>query len=219
MRLFVPNPSTPGGRRPVSFAGKQITGQEASYNANSKRWRIVQQYADGSTRRMKGAFRTREEAEAAITPKRKNVTDRAHRYRANRNAPPGPRQCAMCGNPKTVEVEHVDGHEEHGEPHNLMWACRSCNTKKGAHFKRKGAGRRTMQYNPSPDPSEGAKSLAQWVIAVMTLKGQSSEMNLQDAIQLVQNTPANKRSEFAKQIWSRRRRHGTTSSRQEEVPF
>ena len=43
---------------------------------------------------------------------------------------------------------HLDGHEENGEPENLIWTCRACNTRLGVVFKRLGLGRRTRQYNP-----------------------------------------------------------------------
>ncbi len=76
------------------------------------------------------------------------ITDRALRYRAVRNAPPNPRRCHYCGSRQNVEVEHVDGHEENIWPHNLSWACRSCNTRKGVTFRNAGIGRRTRQFNP-----------------------------------------------------------------------
>jgi hypothetical protein len=140
-----------------------------------------------------------------------NVTDRALRYRANRNAPPGPRRCHYCGTRRNVEIEHVDGFEENGAPENLTWSCRRCNTKKGAVFARAGRGRRTRQFNPGG----GARNVAQWVNAVMALKGEGGTMSLSDAIAMVHATPHSKRSEFAREIWERRRRSGKES----EVPF
>lgn len=153
---------------------------------------------------------------ARVNPARSNVTDRALRYRAQRHADElGEKRCNMCGSATYVEIEHIDGREEHGNPANLMWACRSCNTKKGAHFAKRGAGRRTAQYNPYS--GGGAKSLAQWTIAVMSMKGQSNQMSLRDAIAMVQDTPSSRRSEFAREIWARRRARGT--DRLDEVPF
>ncbi len=206
------------------------------------------------------------------------VTDRALRYRAVRNAPPAPRRCHYCGSRQNVEVEHVDGHEENTWPHNLSWACRSCNTKKGVAFRNAGVGRRTRQFNPAsfsipaaglagrqagiaartrgripfgafddwlqkhmpalpeePTAAEvkamrqafyaglrqrnpaGARSLGQWVNAVLSLKGEGGTMDLPAAIALVHATPHAKRSQFAAEIWARRRARGT--AKREEVPF
>lgn len=160
---FVPNPCTPGGRKPVTL-----------------------------------------------------ITDRAKRYRAQKNAPAGNKRCYLCGAPprgRTMDVDHIDGHEAHGNPENLAWACRSCNTAKGAHFAKKRRGKRTRQYNPSATGG-GAKSLGAWMEAVLSLKGQGT-MPLSEAIALVHATPANRRSEFASMIWDRRRQHGTDK----QVPF
>ena len=110
-----------------------------------------------------------------------------------------------------MEVEHIDGHEENNEPDNLMWACRSCNTKKGNVLKLAGLGRRTHQYNPAG----GARSLGQWVIAVMSAKGESDQMSVRDAVAMIRDTSQRKRSEFAEEIWSRRRARGTDTA----VPF
>lgn len=156
MFRFVPNPTRPGGRRPVEL-----------------------------------------------------ITDRAKRYRARRNAPP-PDRCAYCGQPKAEDVEHVDGNEGNDSPSNLVWSCRGCNVSKGIHFARNGRGIRTRQRNGRKNP---AKTLAQYITAVMVLKGQSDAMELDQAIALIHDTPAADRSKFAKEIWSRRKR------RQAEVPF
>lgn len=104
---------------------------------------------------------------------------------------------------------HLDG-QENGELENLLWNCRAFNTRLGVVFKRLGIGRRTRQYNPS----EGAKSLAQWVSAVTSLHG-SGPMNVEGAIALIRVTPSERRSQFAKQIW-RLRQHGTDKT---GVPF
>jgi hypothetical protein len=78
------------------------------------------------------------------------VTDRALRYRAQKNTPPGPRVCAYCGAAAgTVEIEHVDGEEANTDPSNLLWACRSCNTQKGIAFREEGVGRPIRQFNPA----------------------------------------------------------------------
>ena len=143
-----------------------------------------------------------------------NVTDRAHRYRANAAPPPGPQQCHYCGSKRNVEVEHVDGREENGEPDNLTWACRRCNTRKGIAFRNAGRGRRTRQYNPGRRRNP-AKSVGQWLTAVMSLKG-AGPMPLDAAIEMVRSTPHARRSEFAREIWATRRARGTD---RQEVPF
>ena len=88
----------------------------------------------------------------------------------------------------------MDGHEEHTEQRNLAWACRSCNTKIGVVFKQVGLGRRTRQFNP---PSTGATSLGQWVTAVMSMKGESDDMDVEDAVEMIRATPPERRSRFA----------------------
>lgn len=130
------------------------------------------------------------------------ITDRAKRYRAQKNAPPSKR-CYLCGAPGPRDVEHIDGRESNNNPKNLDRACRQCNAKKSHNFKRRGAGIRTKQYNP--EPGAGAKTLAQYVTAAMVLRGMSDAMPLQSAIDLMHNTPASARSRFAQQIWDKRR--------------
>jgi hypothetical protein len=134
------------------------------------------------------------------------------RYRANNCPPPGRKICAFCGSTRNVEIHHVDGHEEHPEQRNLAWACRSCNTKIGVVFKQVGLGRRTRQFNP---PSTGATSLGQWVTAVMSMKGESGDMDVEDAVEMIRATPPERRSRFAQEIWRIRRERGTDRS----VPF
>jgi hypothetical protein len=144
---------------------------------------------------------------------RPNVTDRALRYRANNEPPEGRKVCAMCGSTRFVEIDHIDGFEENGEAENLMWICRSCNTRKGVAMRNAHLGRRTHQYNPAG--SGGAKSLGQWVIAVMSAKGESDQMSVRDAVAMIHETPASRRTRFAEEIWERRRRRGTDR----EIPF
>jgi len=140
----------------------------------------------------------------------RNVTDRALRYRANAHPPRGQRICAFCGSTRNVEIGHVDGHEENTNVENLIWNCRRCNTQMGVIFKRAGLGRRTRQYNAA---SDGAKSLGQWLTAVMAMKGESDEMSVPAAVAMIHATPAMRRSAFAREIWQRRR------ARRSEVPF
>jgi len=135
------------------------------------------------------------------------VTDRAARYRATapQCRPPGPRLCAFCGAARNVEVHHVDGREEHTDRANLAWACRSCNTSIGAALKRAGLGRRTHQFNAA---QTGARSLGQWVTAVLSMKGQSQTMTVPAAVEMIRATPPERRSTFAQDIWRlRRQRH------------
>jgi len=143
---------------------------------------------------------------------RRNLTDRAYRYRAQKAAPRGQKICGYCGS-KADMVEHINGREEDTSESNLMYACRSCNGKKGFAMKRAGLGRRTHQYNP---PSDGAVSLAQWVLAVMSAKGESDAMSVRAAVSMIHATPKSKRQEFARSIWQRRRDRGTDKT---GVPF
>ena len=80
--------------------------------------------------------------------KRANLTDRAKRYRAKRNAPPGPRICNFCTSRQNVDIDHIDGDESDGDVFNLMYLCRRCNGKKAYVQKRNRIGIRTQQYNP-----------------------------------------------------------------------
>lgn len=75
-----------------------------------------------------------------------------------------------------------------------------------------GLGRRTRQYNPAP--TQGARSLGQWMTAVFSMKGQGP-MEPSAAVEMIRATPAARRSEFAQEIWRRRREHGTDRT----VPF
>jgi hypothetical protein len=110
-----------------------------------------------------------------------------------------------------VEVGHLDGHEENSAPENLIWNCRSCNTRLGVVFRDLGMGRRTRQLNPG----EGARSLGQWLTAVMSMKAESDAMSVPAAVEMIRATPPARRSEFAREIWERRRERGTDW----EVPF
>ena len=136
-----------------------------------------------------------------------DITDRAARYRASSPEcrPLGPPICAFCGATLNVEVHHVDGHEMNAEPANLVWACRSCNVTIGITLRRAGLGRRTRQYNPA---AQGARSLAQWVTAVLSMKGEGA-MDPSAAVELIHATPLELRSRFAQEIWRLRREHGT----------
>jgi len=97
----------------------------------------------------------------------------------------------------------VDGDEGHWDPENLMWSCRPCNVIVGIVFRDCGIGRRTRQFNPQ---TQGAQTLGQWIQAVQGMRGESN-MDPAAAIAIVHATPASRRSEFALEIWRRRRRH------------
>jgi hypothetical protein len=81
-------------------------------------------------------------------------------------------------------------------------------------MKRAGIGRRTRQYNPR---GEGAQTLGQWLAAVMSMKGESDQMSISDAVSMIHATPASERSRFAREIWQRRRESGTAADN--AIPF
>jgi hypothetical protein len=83
------------------------------------------------------------------------ITDRAKRYRANASPPAGPRRCNFCGARKNVDIDHVSGDEAEGHAGNLLYLCRTCNTKKGIVQKRANIGTRTRQFNPNKDWQRG----------------------------------------------------------------
>ena len=153
-----------------------------------------------------------EQVTTLVIPRRSNVTDRALRYRAAARPPEGPKICAYCGSKRNVEVDHVNGFEDDTAPKNLVWICRRCNTKKGAHFAPLGMGRRTHEYNAA---DRGAASLGQWMLAVLSAKGESDAMTVPAAVEMIRATPDYRRTQFAQEIWSRRRARGTDT----QVPF
>ncbi len=82
-------------------------------------------------------------------------------------------------------------------------------------LRRAGIGRKTRQYNPM---GEGAKTLGQWLTAITSMKGESDSMPVHAAVAMIHATPPDARSRFAKEIWRKRRAHGT-DKRGGEVPF
>jgi hypothetical protein len=144
-----------------------------------------------------------------VTPFQRNLTDRAQRYRANREAPQGPKHCVFCGATKKLMVGHLDGHESHNEPENLAWTCRPCNTYHGNALKKARMGKRTRQFNPTR--SGGAQSLGEWMQAVGAIRphqysyrnadlAAGSTMKTSDAVAMIRATPQYKRQEFAAQL-------------------
>jgi hypothetical protein len=132
------------------------------------------------------------------------------RFRAHRCAPDGPRICGFCGSTEQIDLHHIDGHEEHTETANMMWACRSCNVRVGIAMAHAGLGRPTYQFNPQ---GQGARNLRQWLTAVLSAKGELDVMETAAAVGMIRATPAERRSEFARQIWEIRRRRGTDRKR------
>jgi hypothetical protein len=51
----------------------------------------------------------------------------------------------------------------------------------------------------------------------MSMKGGSKAMTVPAAVEMIRATPPARRSEFAKEIWARRRQRGT--DRMEQPPF
>ena len=132
------------------------------------------------------------------------ITDRAKRYRAQK-AVRGPKRCVLCGARGRLDVMHLDGNESNGEPRNVAYGCRSCNSKLGHAFKRIGAGVRTRQYNPS----SGVPTFAQYVWAVT----QHSRGAHDEGEAIIHSTPRSKRIEYALRIADLKR------SRKDGVPF
>lgn len=148
---------------------------------------------------------------AALCTVEHGITDRAKRYRAQNCIDQAEKICIFCGAKSGLMVGHVDGNESDGRRDNLAWTCRPCNNSIAVKMARAGFGKRTAQYNPADD---GARSVGQWMIAVMSMKGMGP-MSLRDAVKMIRATSPAKRSEFAREIWSRRREHGTDRT----VPF
>lgn len=160
------------------------------------------------------------------------ITDRAKRYRAQKANAQTDRRCIYCGAPEqtlteALHTEHINGREADAEPANLAYACRSCNTAKGAHFARIGFGTKTRQYNPTK--AGGAANLAEWMEAVGAIRphkgsryagsnyGAGGNMKTAAAVALIRATPPAKRSEFASMIWGKRSRRARAEA--DEVPF
>lgn len=158
------------------------------------------------------------------------ITDRAKRYRAQKANAQTERRCIYCGRPGgELHAEHINGKEADNEPENIAYACRSCNTTKGAHFAKIGFGKRTAQYNPTK--AGGAANVAEWMEAIGAIRPHkgakysghnygagSGTMKTAEAVALIRATPPAKRSEFASIIWGKRARRGTAGG-QDEVPF
>lgn len=144
------------------------------------------------------------------------ISDRAKRYRAVRNCEQTDRVCIYCGRPEgkragALMVDHIDGHEAHGESENLALACRSCNTAKGAFQARENKGKRTVQYNPRR--SSEARPLTSWkqfVAAISAVKGLPSTWSYDTALARLRAMDPDLRSRLAREA---------NTQRWGEVPF
>jgi len=67
------------------------------------------------------------------------------------------------------------------------------------------------QDNPR---GEGAQTLSQWMAAVMSMKGESDQMPVREAVKMIHQTPASAQSSFAREIWRLRRATGDKN-----IPF
>jgi hypothetical protein len=121
---------------------------------------------------------------------------------------------------RRMEVAHIDGDETNTTPENLAWSCRSCNQKVAAAMKKAGIGRRTKQFNPKRKKRRGATDWRQYAEALSITKGETIG-NLDDAIQLIHDTPMSRRSEFQMDVWQRRKELYGPSGRKDggAVPF
>ncbi|MBZ5522239.1 MAG: hypothetical protein LAP21_08355 [Acidobacteriia bacterium] len=148
--------------------------------------------------------------------KRRNtdVTDRAQRYRARSCVDERVmKRCGFCGANKNMRVHHLNGNESDNDPQNLIGACHACNGLIGFLLKRHNIGRGVdLEYKKNP---EGARNLAQWMMAVKSMKGESQEMTPRQAIAMIRATSPNRRAHFADDIWKIRRAKGTDR----RVPF
>jgi hypothetical protein len=125
---------------------------------------------------------------------KRNITDRAKRYRAHRNPPPGRKICNFCARRQNVDIDHVTGDESDDEPDNLMYLCRPCNTRKGIVQARNRIGTRTRQFNPMKVPT-----FAQFKAHAAALLG-IGPGDPTAATAAIRATPPEKRAEFAEKI-------------------
>jgi len=105
----------------------------------------------------------------------------------------------LCGSTRFLVIDHRDGNESNGDPDNLRWLCKRCNTRLGLSMARAGIGRRTRQFNP------GARNLAEYTEAVL----QHARGEHDHGGKIIHETPKERRREFAGQIWRMRRARGT----------
>lgn len=148
------------------------------------------------------------------------ITDRALRYRARKILENSgkPQHCEECGSKRNLVADHRNGYEEDDRPENLRWLCKSCNTRLGAQFAKKGKGRRTNQYNPEAKPP----SYAQYFKAMDVLKGRAFDMEEAAALDILHRTPKQLRAQYNRQAWDTRKSRYGHAGRQlsfDDVPF
>ncbi len=73
---------------------------------------------------------------------------------------------------------------------------------------------RAGQFNPA----DGARSLGQWMTAIMAMRGESDLMPVAGAVAMIRATSPQQRSRFAQEIWDKRREHYGSTGRS-AVPF
>jgi predicted RNA-binding Zn-ribbon protein involved in translation (DUF1610 family) len=180
------------------FLERQTTRRTAAPKSATFKGRQIQEQSDGSwvvpSIDRESHFDSLADAKAFVSSWKRNpkVTDRAHRYRAQRLAPAGQKVCALCGSKKNVVPDHKDGHPDHTTPGNLQWLCKSCNTAKGFWMRNHGKGRLTHQYNPA----EGVPTYKQYAFAVATHTPGAHD----EGGPIIHATPKKLRSEYARQI-------------------
>ena len=142
-----------------------------------------------------------------------------YRSHAPECRPPAPKIC-FAYESRARDIHHLNGDESDVKPPNLAWACRPCNVRIGNVMRRAGIGRKTRQYNPSShDVTSGATSLGAWMNAVASIRGEGGTMPVSYAVALIHATPPDARSEFAREIWSKRKsRYGPTGLK-DAAPF
>ena len=143
-------------------------------------------------------------------PERKavsEITDRAKRYRAQSAEvrPPGPKRCAYCGSKRNVGIDHVDGNEDHGEPENLVWCCKACNSVKDNVLKAAGLGKKTAQYNPKRrGGGSKRREMEEYAAAIKVMRGQF-DGDVAAAVRTIKSTPPSVRSAYTSRTWSTRK--------------
>ncbi len=196
-------------KRSLGKAGTKAAIEKWAERDNSVRWNPVLPLTLSTVtlgpKILSGIEGQRKKIERGLRS-RKNLTDRAKRYRAQEHVPKS-LPCFACGNPKARDVAHLNGEESDGSPINLSRSCRSCNVKMGNTLRKAGLGTKTVQFNPG---DRGASSLGAYLSAIQVMKGETPG-NVAAAVRTVQATSAGRRTSFAKQIWrTRRERYGAT---------
>lgn len=122
------------------------------------------------------------------------ITDRAKRYRAQRNKPPGPRRCNVCSSRENVDIDHITGDESDGERENLWYLCRPCNARKAVVQKRNRIGIRTRQFNPAE-----RRTFSRFQNAALVITGLEPG-DVAAATAYIHATPPEERMEFSRRM-------------------